>query len=207
MSSYSTFNVQRSNVQPRPPGGSRGSLPNISHSKTLYLCKGMALSITSEHRLVLTDYDEIINASKRFAAEPRLAETMQIIVIEEKPEKDREIDDTDREHKFRAVTAILTECSKHEVLEAFRWHSQGVSSTRPAEFWEALTKVAPKLQHLGFNFHTHELHRMDKMGISVMMDLLNRYTLLILILILFMCFHFHSGQVPFEISSLEIALC
>jgi hypothetical protein len=104
----------------------------------------MTLPTTSEHRLVLTDYEEIVNASKTFAAEPQLAETTQIIVIEEKREK---IDDTKRENKFRAITTILTECSKHRVLEAFKWRT-GLddSSTRPAEllggFSQSCAKVA-----------------------------------------------------------------
>ena len=124
---------------------------------------------TSEHRLILEDYEEIIDASKTFAAEPQLAETTQVIIIEE---IDEETDDTMRENKFRAITTILTECSKHMVLEAFKWHTGLIlkwddSSTRPAEFWEALSKVAPKLQHLSLDFHTHELHRMNEMGISV----------------------------------------
>jgi hypothetical protein len=34
-------------------------------------------------------------------------------------------------------------------------------------FWEALAKVAPRLQHLSFNFYNHELHRMKEKGISV----------------------------------------
>ncbi len=126
---------------------------------------------TSEHRLVLTDYEEIANASKKFAAEPQLAETTRIIVIEEIDDEesdDEEIVDTKRENTFRAITTILTECSKHQVLEAFKWHTTpDDSSTRPAEFWEALAKVAPKLQHLSFDFHNHELRRMEEKGISV----------------------------------------
>jgi hypothetical protein len=141
----------------------------------------MTLPTTSAHRLVLKDYEAIINASKAFAANPQLAETTQIIIIEEEElqeelqeedeqeqKKDQEIDDTKRENRFRAITAILTDCSKHGKLEALKWHSSpDDSSTRPAEFWEALTKLAPSLQHLSFNFHIHELHRMKEMGISV----------------------------------------
>jgi hypothetical protein len=118
---------------------------------------------TSKHRLVLKDYKEIINAGNAFAAEPQLAETTQVIVIDE---EHKEIDDTERENKFRAITTILTNCSKYGKLEALKWHTGGDgSSTRPAEFWEALTKLAPNLQHLSFDFYTHELNRM--MGISV----------------------------------------
>jgi hypothetical protein len=43
----------------------------------------MTLPTTSAHRLVLKDYEAIINASKAFAANPQLAETTQIIIIEE----------------------------------------------------------------------------------------------------------------------------
>ena len=171
------------------------------------------LPTTSAHRLVLKDYEAIDNASKAFAANPQLAETTQIIVIEEELEKedeedqeddeeddeeeqeedeqkqeddeeleedqedqeedeqeqeeDEEVDNTKIDNKFRAITAILTDCSRHGKLEAFKWHSRDGSSTRPAEFWQALTKVAPTLQHFSFNFHVHELHRMKKMGISV----------------------------------------
>jgi hypothetical protein len=123
------------------------------------------LPTTSAHRLVLKDYKSIINAGKTFAAEAKLAETTQIIDIEE---NDEEIDETKRENKFRAITTILTECSKHRKLEAFKWDTYpNDSSTRPAEFWEALTKVAPKLQHLSLDFYTHELQRMKETGISV----------------------------------------
>jgi len=132
-----------------------------------------------EHRLVLADYEEIINASERFSAEPQWAETTQTIVIEEKYEK---IDDTKRESKFRAITNILMECSKHRVLEAFKWRTgRDASSTRPAEFWEALAKVAPTLQHLSFNFYSHELHRMEETGVSVRHPL-NRYSHMVLML-------------------------
>ena len=125
----------------------------------------MTLPTTSEHRLVIEDYEEFIDAAKNFVAKPQLAETTKVIIIEE-------IDDTMREDKFRAVTTILTECSKHMVLKAFKWHAGLVlkwddSSTRPAEFWEALTKLAPNLQHLSLDFYTHELHRMKETGISV----------------------------------------
>ena len=41
------------------------------------------------------------------------------------------------------------------------------NSTRPAEFWEALTQVAPQLQHLSLEFYAHELQRMKETGISV----------------------------------------
>ena len=75
----------------------------------------MTLPIASEHRLFLKDYEAIINASKEFAAQPQLAETTQIIVIEE---KHQEIDDIKKENKFRAITSILTDCSKHRKLEA-----------------------------------------------------------------------------------------
>ena len=140
-------------------------------------------------RLVLEDYEAIINASKAFADNPLLAETVRVIVIEEEDdeeeEEEEEVDlgdvqeddgeefqedeDDDetlqkRENKFRAIATILTDCSK---LEAFKWHSLNRSSTRPAEFWEALTQLAPNLQHLNFNFHIHELDRMKEMGISV----------------------------------------
>jgi len=142
----------------------------------------MTLPTTSQHRLVLTDYEEIVNASKTFAAEPQLAETTQIIVIEEKHE---EIDDTKRENKFRAITAILMECSKHRVLEAFKWSGRDNSSTRPAELWEALAKVAPKLQHLSLSFHNHELHRMKEKGISVRGSLLT---------LLFLCYSFRPSS-------------
>jgi len=72
------------------------------------------MTLPTGHRLVLTDYEEIINASKTFAAEPHLAETTQVIVIEEKDHDEfEEIDDTKRENKFCAITTILTECSKH----------------------------------------------------------------------------------------------
>ena len=133
------------------------------------------LPTTSAHRLVLKDYEAIVNASKEFAANPQLAETTQIIVIEEElqeqdepeQEEDEKVDNTKIDNKFRAITAILTDCSKHGKLEAFKWHSQDGSSIRPAEFWHALTKVAPTLQHFSFNFHVHELHRMKEMGISV----------------------------------------
>ena len=105
----------------------------------------MTLPTTSEHRLVLKSYEAIINASKKFTAEPQLAETTQIIIIEENEEEenkeeenkeeDEEIDDTKRENKFRAITGILTDCSKHRKLEAFKWHTSCYdSSTRPAEF-------------------------------------------------------------------------
>ena len=125
----------------------------------------MTLPTTSKHQLVLKDYEAIINACNAFTSEPQLAETVQIIVIEE---KHKEIDDTRRENKFRAITSILTDCSKHRKLEALKWHTgPDDSSTRPAEFWEALNKVAPNLQHLSFNFYTHELHRMKEMGILV----------------------------------------
>ena len=147
----------------------------------------MTLPTASAHRLVLKDYEAIINASKAFAANPQLAETMQIIIIEEVQEDDeeevqdeehdeelfQEEDEEDenklreRENKFRAITTILTDCSKHQKLEAFKWHSLDQSSIRPAEFWEALTKLAPNLQHLSFNFHIHELDRMKETGISV----------------------------------------
>ena len=156
----------------------------------------MTLPTASAHRLVLKDYEAIINASKAFAANPQLAETMQIIIIEEVQEDDEEEDDEEndeeevqdeehdeelfqeedeedenklreRENKFRAITTILTDCSKHQKLEAFKWHSLDQSSTRPAEFWEALTKLAPNLQHLSFNFHIHELDRMKETGIWV----------------------------------------
>ena len=120
---------------------------------------------TTKHRLVLTDYEEIIDASKKLATEPQLAETTQIVVIEEKP---KGIDETTRENQFRAITSILTECSKHRVLEAFKWRTgSDDSSTRPAEFWEALAKVAPTLQHLSLDFYPHELCRMNETGISV----------------------------------------
>ena len=151
----------------------------------------MTLPTTSEHLLFLKDYEAIINASKKFAAE-----TTQIIIIEEggeeeededededEEEEEGEDDDEDdeeeeaegeeekkkkRENKFRAVTTILTECSKHRMLEAFKWHTgPDNTSTRPAEFWEALAKVAPNLQHLSLDFYTHELHRTKEMGISV----------------------------------------
>ena len=100
----------------------------------------------------------------------QLAETTQVIIInEEEDEEDEEIDDTKRENKFRAITTILTECSKHRVLEAFKWYTGSSmkwdmddTSTRPAEFWEALTQVAPQLQHLSLDFYTHELHRMKE---------------------------------------------
>ena len=120
---------------------------------------------TTKHRLVLTDYEEIIDASKKLATEPHLAETTQTVVIEEKR---KSIDETMRENQFRAITTILTECSKHRVLEAFKWRT-GLddSSTRPAEVWEALAKVAPNLQHLSLDFYTHELGRMNDTGISV----------------------------------------
>ena len=125
----------------------------------------MTLPIASEHRLFLKDYEAIINASKEFSAQPQLAETTQIIVIEE---KHQEIDDIKKENKFRAITSILTDCSKHRKLEALKWHTgRDDSLTRPAEFWEALSKTAPNLQHLSFNFYTHELHRMKEKGISV----------------------------------------
>ena len=121
----------------------------------------MTLPTISAHRLILKDYKAIINASKTFAAEPKLAETTQIIDIDE--EKDEEIDDTKTENKFRAITTILTDCSKHRKLEAFKWRAcPDDTSTRPAEFWEALTRLAPILQHLSFNFYTHELHRMKE---------------------------------------------
>ena len=58
---------------------------------------------TTKHRLVLTDYEEIIDASKKIAAEPQLAETTQILVIEEKRER---IDEAKRENQFRAITTI-----------------------------------------------------------------------------------------------------
>ena len=120
---------------------------------------------TTKHRLVLADYDEIIDASKKLAAEPRLAETVQIVVVEDKHGR---IDEIMRENQFRAITTILTECAKHRVLEAFKWRTgSGDSSTRPAEFWEALAKVAPNLQHLSLDFYTHELGRMNDTGISV----------------------------------------
>ena len=82
----------------------------------------MTLPTTSKHRLVLKDYEAIINAGKTFTAEPQLAETTQVIIINEEEEdgEDGEIDDTKRENKFRAITTILTECSKHRVLEAFK---------------------------------------------------------------------------------------
>ena len=111
----------------------------------------MTLPTASAHRLVLKDYEAIINASKAFAANPQLAETMQIIIIEEVQEDDEEDDDEEndeevqdgehdeevfqeedeedenklqeRENKFRAITTILTDCSKHQKLEAFKWHS------------------------------------------------------------------------------------
>ena len=145
----------------------------------------MTLSTAHPSRLVLKDYEEIINASKAFGDNPLLAETMRVIIIEEEEEEEEEVDLGDvqeddgeefqedeedeetvqkRENKFRAITTILTDCSK---LEAFKWHSLDQSSTRPAEFWEALTKLAPNLQHLSFNFHIHELDRMKEMGISV----------------------------------------
>ena len=104
----------------------------------------MTLLTTSERRFVLKGY-EIVNASKAYAAEPMLAETTQTIIIEE---EDEEIDDTKRENKFRAITSILTDCLKHRKLEAFKWHTDWeaqASWTRPAEFWEALTKDAPNL--------------------------------------------------------------
>jgi hypothetical protein len=60
------------------------------------------------------------------------------------------------------------------MLEAFKWdtvpawlRSPDDTSTRPAEFWEALAKVAPNLQHLSLDFYTHELNRMKERGISV----------------------------------------
>ena len=158
----------------------------------------MTLSTAHPSRLVLKDYEAIIDASKAFADNPQLAETMRVIVIEERVEDDDDEEEDDeevtedeegegddvqeddgeefqededddetlqkRENKFRAIATILTDCSK---LEAFKWHSLDQSSTRPAEFWEALTKLAPKLQHLNFNFHIHELDRMKEMGISV----------------------------------------
>ena len=153
----------------------------------------MTLPTASAHRLVLKDYEAIINASKAFAANPQLAETMQIIIIEEEVQEDDDEEDDEkevqdgehdeevfqeedeedenklqeRENKFRAITTILMDCSKHQKLEAFKWHSLDQSSTRPAEFWEALTKLAPNLQHLNFNFHIHELDRMKETGISV----------------------------------------
>ena len=117
----------------------------------------MTLPTASAHRLVLKDYEAIINASKAFAANPQLAETMQIIIIEEVQEDDEEDDDEEndeevqdgehdeevfqeeneedenklqeRENKFRAITTILTDCSKHQKLEAFKWHSLDQSST------------------------------------------------------------------------------
>ena len=54
-----------------------------------------------------------------------MAETTQVIIINEEEEdgEDGEIDDTKRENKFRAITTILTECSKHRVLEAFKWYT------------------------------------------------------------------------------------
>jgi len=132
-----------------------------------------------EHRLVLADYEEIINASKRFAAEPQWAETTQTIVIEEKHE---DIDDTKREDVFRAITAILVDCSKHQVLKAFKWQTRGGGSwTRPAEFWEALAEVAPMLQHFSFNFFSHELRRMAETGVSVRHPL-NHYSHMVLML-------------------------
>jgi hypothetical protein len=137
------------------------------------------MTLTTEaHRLVLKDYKAIINASKVFAANPQLAETTQIIIIEEElqeededeeqeQEEDEEINVIKRENEIRAITTILTDCSNHGKLEAFKWHSLEDSSTRPAEFWEALTKLAPNLQHFSFNFHIHELHRMKETGILV----------------------------------------
>ena len=128
--------------------------------------------------IVLKDHQAIINAGKTFTAEPQLAETTQVIIINEEEEdgEDGEIDDTKRENKFRAITTILTECSKHRVLEAFKWYTgsstpvkwdKDDNSTRPAEFWEALTQVAPQLQHLSLEFYAHELQRMKETGISV----------------------------------------
>ena len=139
------------------------------------------LPTTSAHRLVLKSHEAIINAGKAFAANPQLAETTQIIVINEEiedDEEDQEEDEQEQEdyeevynimidNKFRAITAILTDCSRYGKLEAFNWHSGDASTTRPAEFWQALTKVAPTLQHLSFNFHLRELYRMEEMGISV----------------------------------------
>ena len=55
----------------------------------------MTLPITSKHRLVLKDYEAIINAGKTFAAEPQLAETTQVIIINE--EEDEEKSMTPRE--------------------------------------------------------------------------------------------------------------
>ena len=153
----------------------------------------MTLSTAYPSRLVLKDYEAIINASKAFADNPLLAETMRVIIIEEEDDEEEEEEEEEevevdlgdvqeddeeefqedeedeetlqkRENKFRAITTILTDCSK---LEAFKWHSLDQSSTRPDEFWEALTKLAPNLQHLSFNFHIHELDRMKEMGISV----------------------------------------
>lgn len=134
---------------------------------------------TLKHRLVLKDYEDIINASKTFAAE-----TTQIIVIEEKDEK---VDDIRKEHKFRAITSILRECSKHRMLEAFKWHTGPAdsNSTRPAEFWEALTSVGPNLQHLSFNFYTHELHRIKETGISVRAGCYSHPLLLVLTQVFF----------------------
>ena len=112
----------------------------------------MSLPSASEHLLTLGDYEDFIDESKSFAAEPQLAETTQVIIIEE---YDDEIDGTKMEEKFRAITTILTECSKHRVLKAFKWHMGYTrllrnevhdTSTRPAEFWEALAKVAPLLK-------------------------------------------------------------
>ena len=58
----------------------------------------MTLPITSKHRLVLKDYEAIINAGKTFAAEPQLAETTQVIIInEEEDEEDEEKSMTPRE--------------------------------------------------------------------------------------------------------------
>ena len=145
----------------------------------------MTLHTTSKHRLVLKGYESIINAGKTFTADPQLAETTQIIIIDDDEEdeedewdgwdeEDEEIDYAKRENKFRAITSILMECSKHRVLEAFKWYTGTTSnwdtsntSTRPAEFWEALTQVAPNLQHLSLDFYTHELQRMKETGISV----------------------------------------
>jgi hypothetical protein len=105
------------------------------------------------------------NACQKFTTETHLAETTRIIVIEENYKR---IDDTKKADICRAITTILTESSKHQVLKAFKWHTMQ-SLTRPAEFWEALAKVAPNLQHLSFNFSMHELHRMEELGISVRM--------------------------------------
>ena len=144
--------------------GAKRQLHKSPFSKSNQHVLEMTLPTTFKPRLVLTNYEEILNASKTFSTEPQLAKTTKIIVIDAKRET---IDDTKKEEKNHAIATILTECSKHGVLEAFKWTGQNDSSTRPAEFWEALANVSPTLQHLSFGFHTHELHQMKKMGISV----------------------------------------